>query len=99
MAQFDVYRGPQPKTFPLLVDVQPALLAGLGSRVVIPMLRLDRYGARPITHLHPVVDIDGTAYVVMAHELAAIPATALIKPVATLAAHRGALLRALDLLL
>jgi toxin CcdB len=99
MAQFDVYRSPRPKVFPLVVDIQAGLLSRLTSRVVIPLITLERYGARPITRLHPVAAIDGTDYVIVTHELAAVPATALGKPIASLARIRSTLLGALDLLI
>jgi toxin CcdB len=99
MAQFDVYRSPRAKVFPLVVDVQSELLSRLNSRVVIPLITLERYGARPITRLHPVAKIDGVEYVLVTHELAAVPANAIAKPIASLAHMRSTLLAALDLLI
>lgn len=98
MAQFDVYRNPAPKRFPLLLDVQADLLSRLASRVVIPMLAVARYGAPPITRLHPIARFDGVDYVLVAHELAAVPTAILKAPLGSLAAQRGALISALDLL-
>lgn len=98
MAQFDVFRNPAPKRFPLLLDVQADLLGRLESRVVIPMITLARYGARPITRLHPVVRFESADYVLVAHELAAVPSAILKTRIGSLAAQRPALIDALDLL-
>ena len=98
MPQFDVYRSPRPKLFPLLLDVQANLLARLASRVVIPLMTLEAYGARPITRLHPVASFAGIAYVLVTHELATIPTTALREPIGSLASQRPMLIAALDLL-
>lgn len=48
MAQFDVYRnvGPDARRVPYLLDVQSDLLAGVTTRVVVPLVRLAEY-AKP----------------------------------------------------
>jgi len=98
MAQFDVHRNPKGGAYPLLVDVQAELLSRLATRVVVPLVAMRRHGARPITRLNPVVRFKDTDYVLLFQELAAIPATALGEVVGSLAARRGELVAALDLL-
>jgi toxin CcdB len=98
MAQFDLFRNPRGRPFPLLLDVQADLLSALATRVVVPMARLSTYGAKPITRLNPTAKIAGIDYVLVFQELAAIPASALGKPMGSLAAHRAALVAAIDLL-
>jgi toxin CcdB len=98
MAQFDVFRNPRARTFPLLLDVQADLLTSLATRVVVPLARLASYGARPITRLNPTAKIGRVEYVLVFQELAAVPISALGKPVGSLASRRADLVAALDLL-
>ncbi len=98
MAQFDVFRNPRGGRFPLLLDVQADLLSDLATRVVVPMVTLKRYGAKPISRLDPTVLIQGLEYVLVFQEIAAVPTTALGKPVGSLAKRRTDLIAALDLL-
>ena len=94
MAQFDLYRL---KTGILVVDLQTDLIGIDASRIVAPLRDAGRYVAFP--GLTPTVQIDGTAWIVRIQELAAVPANALRDRVGTLAAHRDALKRALDILI
>lgn len=98
MAQFDVHRNPRGGRYPLLLDVQAELLASLATRVVVPLTRARTLG-KPITHLNPVVTINGVDHIAVFQELAAIPTTALGDRVASLAARRSDIIAALDLLL
>ena len=94
MAQFDLYRldGDQ-----LVVDLQTDLIGIEASRVVAPLRDAGRYAAFP--GLTPSVDFDGTTWIVRVQELAAVPGAILKAPVGSLAAHRDALKRALDILI
>jgi toxin CcdB len=98
MPQFDVFKNPRGGAYPLLLDVQADVLAGLATRVVVPLMTLKRYGSKPITRLNPTASIDGTEYVVLFQELAAIPSASLGEPVASLAGRRTDLTAAVDLL-
>jgi toxin CcdB len=101
VARFDLYRlsggstGDQRGT--LVVDVQSPHLDHLESRIVVP-LRL-RSEVRPITELHPVIPIEGGAYVLVTHELASVRRRDLGYPIGTVAAHRDQITRALDILM
>jgi len=68
MAQFQVYRISRDR---LVLDLQTNLVE-TGSRVVAPLLPQSE-GPRPITRLEPVLEIDGTSYVLHTAEMAAIP--------------------------
>lgn len=94
MAQFDLYRlnGGQ-----LVVDLQTDLIGIEASRIAAPLREAGRYVAFP--GLTPVVELDGTAWIVRVQELAAIPGSELRKQVGSLADHRDALKRALDILI
>ncbi len=103
MAQFTVHRNRNDATksrFPLLLDVQTDLLAGLATRVVVPLAPASPATSRAtIRTLTPVVRIEGADYVALIPQLAGIVARELGEPVADLGAQRPAILEALDLLL
>jgi toxin CcdB len=94
MAQFDLYRlsGGQ-----LVVDLQTDLIGIDASRIVAPLRCAGRYVAFP--GLTPPVEVAGTAWIVRVQELAAVPGSELREPVGSLAEHRDALKRALDILI
>lgn len=94
MAQFDLYRlrGGQ-----LVVDLQTDLIGIGASRVVAPLREAGRYAAFP--GLTPTVEVDGATWIVRVQELAAVPGSELLEPAGSLADHRDALKRALDILI
>lgn len=94
MAQFDVFRLGNGQ---LVVDLQTDLIGIDASRVVAPLRDADRYVAFP--GLTPMVDLAGTAWIVRVQELAAVPGAELRDRVGSLAGHRDALKRALDILI
>lgn len=94
MAQFDVYRL---RTGILVVDLQTDLIGIEASRIVAPLREAGRYVAFP--GLTPSVEVDGAMWIVRVPELAAVPGSELRSPVASLADHRDALKRALDILI
>jgi toxin CcdB len=99
MAQFDVFQNPRGGLFALLLDVQSDLLGSLASRVVVPMATTRKYGVKPISRLNPTVKHDGTEYVLVVQELAAVPIAALGKRVMSLASRRADIIAALDVLI
>jgi toxin CcdB len=94
LAQFDVFRL---KSGVLVVDLQTDLIGIDASRIVAPLREAGRYAAFP--GLTPEVEIDGVAWIVRVPELAAVPGAELRDPVASLAAERDTLKRALDILI
>lgn len=94
MAQFDVFRLGDGQ---LVVDLQTDLIGIEASRVVAPLREAGRYAAFP--WLTPEVAFDGRRWIVRVQELAAVPGTELRDRAGTLAAHRDALKRALDILI
>ena len=94
MAQFDLYRlsGGQ-----LVVDLQTDLIGIDASRIVAPLREAGRYTAFP--DLTPTVDFEEAPWIVRVQELAAVPGAELHEPVGSLAGHRDALKRALDILI
>ena len=98
MAQFDVFRNPRSRVYPLLLDIQADVLAQLATRVVVPLTRLERHGSKPITRLNPTARLAGVEYVLVFQEIAGIPCSALGEPIASLASRRAELVAAIDLL-
>ena len=72
MAQFKVYRNQRrsQQEVPFLLDVQSDLVQ-TGSRLVIPLVRADRYGLR-YSRMNPTFTIDGLNVVAAVSDLSAI---------------------------
>jgi len=94
MPQFDLYRL---RNGQLVVDLQTDLIGIEASRIVAPLRDAGCYTAFP--GLTPTVDAEGTTWIVRVQELAAVPGAELRDPVGSLAEHRDALKRALDILI
>lgn len=94
MAQFDLFRLQDGQ---LVVDLQTDLIGIEASRIVAPLREAGRYAALP--GLTPSVEVDGAVWIVRVQELAAIPGSELREVVGSLADHRDALKRALDILI
>lgn len=100
MAQFDVYKNPNPKTrrqVPYLLDVQSDLLDPIATRVVVPLIRTSKSN-QAITRLNPVFDIDNTRVMLSTAELAGVAQNALGKHVTSLKEQRTDIINALDVL-
>lgn len=94
MAQFDLFRLRNGR---LVVDLQTDLIGIEASRIVAPLREAGRHAVFP--GLNPGVEFDGKAWIVRVQELAAVPGAELGQPLASLADHRDALKRALDILI
>ena len=100
MAQFDLYANPirvgrQP--YPLVVVLQSDLTDAGPERIVAPLVRRKAF-ASVAGRLAPVVTVGEVEFIVVVPELTAIAAKHLGKPSGTVAAHREALLAAIDFL-
>ncbi|CAG0954086.1 Toxin CcdB [Burkholderiales bacterium] len=101
MAQFSVYRNPNPATrtaMPLLLDVQTDLLSQLGTRVVVPLCPSAAMKGRIVKTLMPELAIEGKRYVMLTPQLAGVERRAVGGKVADCAAQRDLIIAALDLL-
>jgi len=99
MAQFDVYRNPNPATrdiIPYLLDVQTDLLEPLTTRVVAPLVKAQVF--RAAQHLNPSFTIEGEQVIMSTAELAGVSRRALSEVVGNLRPHREAIIAALDFL-
>lgn len=83
MPQFDVYEIGVPAA-PLVIDIQSDLLRDFETRVVIPLFPTPTKSKQYLKRLHPRITINKIEYGLRTSELAAIPANALQKMVATL---------------
>ncbi len=102
MAQFDVYRNPNPATrnrIPFLLDVQAPLLEALATRIVVPLCKPDAVGGKPAERLNPQFELEGRKLVMLTQELAGIPRRALGELAGNLATERNEIVAALDLAL
>lgn len=85
---------------PYVLDLQNNLLAGLKSRLVAPLQRMDTVDRREIiTGLMPVLSIGGVEYVLYLQEAAAYPVSGLADAVCDFSPESATLLNALDRLL
>ena len=94
MAQFDLYRLDSGQ---LVVDLQTDLIGIDASRIVAPLRDAGRYAAFP--GLTQSVEVAGQVWIVRVQEMAAVPGSELREVVGSLAEHRDALKRALDILI
>jgi toxin CcdB len=99
MAQFDVYRNPNPATrirTPFLLDVQAPILEPLATRIVVPLCKPDAVGGKPAERLNPQFELDGRKLVMVTQELAGVPRRALGELAGSLAGERREIIAALD---
>ncbi|KUM53311.1 CcdB family protein [Rheinheimera sp. EpRS3] len=95
MARFDVYLSGSPG---LLLDVQTNLLAGLNTRVVVPLLPLGT-APKAAKRLNPIFDIENQSYLMATQFMAAIPETELKQKIGSLIEQQQEVSEALDMLL
>ena len=75
MSNFRIYENKSQtvENYPFLVDVQTELLSALETRLVVPLMRSEEIGRRPIKKLNPSMRINGIEYLAMTQQMAAIP--------------------------
>jgi toxin CcdB len=102
MARFDVYVNPGQDIkgdVPFLLDVQSDFLADLGSRVVVPLRRVDRFATANFPpNLAPIFEIEGVRCFMETPKLAAVPLKILKTPLLSLAEFHASITSALDFL-
>jgi len=102
MAQFDVYRNPNPATrarVPYLLDVQSDLLDTLATRVVVPLCKPEVLRGKLAERLNPVFEVEGRKMVLLTPELAGVSRKALGEQIANLANRRDSIIAALYLVI
>jgi toxin CcdB len=101
MSQFDVCANPDPASkarIPYVVVLQSDFLGVIENHVVAPLRLKADSSIVPVVRLNPIVDIDGTEYLVRVQDLATVPRRMLKQPVANLSPQREEILAALDFL-
>jgi|OM-RGC.v1.030236535 CcdB protein. len=101
MAQFDVFRNPNPGTrasYPYLLDVQSLLFRDLSTRVVIP-LAIASTEREAMQRLTPMLEVRGERLLLMTPQLAGVTLDALGEFVESVADQRDLIVNALDFLL
>lgn len=94
MARFDVY--PNPNDDGYLLDVQTDLLGGLNTRIVVPLMHVNK-APKPAKRLNPVIDINGEAHVMVTQFMAAVPASMLKSAISNLDENAEGITNALDM--
>lgn len=98
MAQFDIFRTPYPAA-PLVLDIQSDLLRRLKTRVVVPLERASGNTDPQLSRLHPVIHINGEAFVLNTAEISTMTSAELQNPVQSLHdSHRQVIVEAVDFL-
>ncbi|MEQ1516339.1 MAG: CcdB family protein [Usitatibacteraceae bacterium] len=100
MAQFDIYRNPNPNgrtAAPYVVALQSDFLEQLPSRWVAP-LKPSKNIALRVEGLMPEVELEGKKFTVFMYESGAVPTQMLGSSVGSLESHRFELTRAIDIL-
>ena len=101
MARFDVranlHRASRERV-PYLIELQADLLAGLGTRLVAPLVPASRFGP-PATRLNPMFRIGSRKFIMDTALIAGIPAAQLGDCVTSLREHSADVLGALDFLI
>lgn len=99
--QYSVYRakGKNPD-FPLIVDITSDIIGRINRRLVIPLMPLERLNGNPVPkRLTPVLSLNGSDYVLMTHEAATVPLSAIGEEFCGAGHYRGTIKSAVDFLL
>ena len=99
MAQFDVYPNPSKTSrvhYPYLIDVQSNLLAGLATRIVIPLGCRAAFGGQAMQGLTPEISFADQEFLLMTPQISAVPEKHLKSPIGSLSHCRDQIVRALD---
>jgi toxin CcdB len=94
MPQFDVFRAQGE----LLLDCQSDALGYLATRIVAPLIPIDRAPERR-PRLNPVIEIDGQPHVMVTQFAATVHSNELRTRITNLAVHRLEIIGAFDMLL
>lgn len=94
MGRFDVHRDARGG---LVLDVQTDLLPDLVTRLVVPLLPIERVPS-PIKRLQPILPFDGRSYVLATHLMAAVPLRGIGRPIGSLDEHYDQIKAAIDMI-
>ncbi|PNS09321.1 CcdB family protein [Solilutibacter silvestris] len=101
MSQFFVYANADAaskKQIPYWLNVQSDLIGMVDSRVVVPLIAIERAGT-PISRLMPLLEVDGKNMVLDTTQITNAPKRMLGKKVVDLSRERSVIMAALDMLI
>lgn len=99
MAQFDVYNNPNlasRKRYPYLVDIQSPFIAGIATRIVVPLGHASLFNNQSMERLTPEIRYEDENLLLLAPQISAIPAKLLTEPIGSLAHFREQIIASLD---
>lgn len=96
MARYDLYAHPGGEGF--VLDVQADVLAGLNTRLVVPLLPASQ-APLPAKRLNPVFQLGAVPHVMVTQFLSAVPLSVLGPVLGNLALHDVEVMAALDMVL
>ncbi|GEM75027.1 CcdB family protein [Vibrio sagamiensis] len=102
MSQFTLYKNNDKNTaraYPFFVDVQSELLVSMNTRLVIPLTPLELLERKAPSHLCPMINIDGSDFVILTHQMVSVPTKILTTPVEDLNMFRNEIIAAIDFLI
>ncbi len=99
MAQFDVYKNPNPRTkkqYPYIVDIQSHVISELATRIVIPLGKANLLNYELMDKLTPYIEFESEKLILLTPQIASVPAKILKNPVGTIEHLRDKVINALD---
>lgn len=102
IGQFTVYKNEDRNTrkiYPYFLNVQNDLLNDFNSRVVIPFSTTTSTINNSVKKLCPIIVIEGQDFVLLTHQITAVPAALLKNPVTEFSSFRSEIISAIDLLI
>ena len=102
MTQFTLYRNEDKSssdTYPYFIDIQNALLSDLNSRLVIPLSKPSSLNNTSATNLCPVLEIENDRFVLLTHQMIAVPASALKSKVISVTNYQEEITDAIEFLI
>ena len=102
MAQFSVYQNKNKATlarFPLLLNIQNDLLAGMQTCVVVPLTKFETLAHSQMGKLTPILLVQGQNYCMMTPQLAGINKREIGAEVEILTSYQHEVINAVDFLL
>ena len=99
MPQFDVYKNPSKatqQTFPFILDIQHDYISDIGTRIVLPLGRVQYFRNENLGKLTPTIEYEDDELILLTPQIASMPKSKLQNPVGTLEHFRTEILAALD---
>jgi toxin CcdB len=102
MSQYSIYFNTNSSTksiYPYILDVQSPLLDSLETRLVIPLSLKSKFNDKSMKNLTPILSINGSEYLVLTPQMAAIQKKHLGAFVVECATNRNEILSSIDFLI